>query len=123
MILRAVSLNLLRPASPGKGYEVTRRPEGGQRVGALPWLDALSHPSPILIPGRIRRPAFHLAEDPVQRTHSAAPGAALTGAPVLRPGPTRRASPAPPPPIRPRFWGLRVAGRVDGAGMVRRLER
>ncbi|HSW29053.1 MAG TPA: hypothetical protein VLH75_06085 [Longimicrobiales bacterium] len=42
---------------------------------------------------------------------------------ALRPGPTRRASPAPPLPIRFHFWGLRVAGRVDGAGNVRRLER
>ena len=73
--------------------------------------------------GRIRRPASPFAEDPLQRTHSAAPGAAPTGARALRPGPTRRASPAPPLPIRPRFWGLRVAGRVDGAGNVRRIER
>ena len=59
----------------------------------------------------------------MQRKHSAARGAAPTGARVLRPGLTRRASPAPPPPARFHFWGLRVAGRVDGAGMVRRLER
>ncbi len=73
--------------------------------------------------GRIRWPDSHFAEDPLQRTHSAARGAVPTDVRVLRPGPTRRASPAPPLPIRPRFWGLRVAGRVDGAGMVRRLER
>ncbi len=77
---------------------------------------SLSHPSPSLDTGRDAPARVPPHGGAVQNTHLAARRTAAR----LRPGPASLAAQARPLPIRPHLWGLRVAGRVDGAGRVHR---